>query len=156
LHDLVSSSVQACFVAWIDAEDFYTFLFLLVPTVTVGALPLFGLVIVLNLLLYSDWLPAMRAQMGEVKWPAFVIAAAPIMAYVTIVWMERHHRGVLPQQFIGTWSLFTGAMFCNAFAACWLLLPDDPDERPARSLNQELRLAMILWMADAMMFFYYG
>src|SRR5688572_12070138 len=110
-------------MASFDIGDFFDLLFVLIPTVTVGALPLFGLVIVLDLLLYSNSLPAMRAQMGQLKWPAWLVAGSPIAAAFTVKWMVEHHPGVLPMELTGIWSLFTGAMFCSAFAACWLLLP---------------------------------
>ena len=129
-------------------------LFFFVPLLGIASIPLGLAVIAFDRLLYGNWVPVMRAKISERKWPAYIIAFAPVALLPTLEFLEQSVP--LPLTQISTlksgWLLALGTALCVAFAACWLKLPEedpeDLDAPPARSLTGEWLLAVGLLAAN--------
>jgi hypothetical protein len=129
-------------------ETFFFFL----PLLGIACIPLGIAVVAFDWLLYSRWVPVMRTRMSERKWPAFIIAFAPLLIFPTRNIIERNLPAALLPILASPWPIALGGIFCVAFAACWLKLPVDEEEDakapPARSLTGEWLLAVALIAAN--------
>jgi len=129
-------------------EVFFFFL----PLLGIASLPLGVAVIALDSLLYSKWVPAMRAQMSTRKWPAVVIGFSPLLLFPSLTAIQKRLPPAISPFLSSPWSIVFGCTFCVAFAACWLKLPreddQDPNAPPARSLTGEWLLAVGILAAN--------
>jgi hypothetical protein len=94
-------------------------LFFFLPLLGIACIPLGIAVVAFDWLLYSRWVPVMRTRMSERKWPAFVIAFAPMLLFPTLNILQQNVPAAVQRMLSSPWPLAMGGIFCVAFAACW-------------------------------------
>jgi len=122
-------------------------LFFFLPLLGFACIPLGIAVLGFDSLLYSRWVPVMRHRMSRRKWPAVLIAAAPLLGLATFAFAREMIPAPLVPLLSSPWPIVFGGATCIAFAACWLKLPRDAEEDdapPARSLTAEWLLALAI------------